>query len=128
MAGHGTFHWNELMTWDVEKAKAFYGETLGWTFDEMPMPMGFTYTLAKSGDDVVGGMMQMSEEMGMKGESERWVAYIECDDVDARVAKVEANGGTVVRGGFDVEGVGRIAIVLDSNGGQIGWITPASRD
>jgi uncharacterized protein len=37
MAAHGTFNWNELMTRDVAKAKAFYGATLGWTFSDMPM-------------------------------------------------------------------------------------------
>ena len=36
MADHGTFYWNELMTRDAEKAKAFCGATLGWTFDAMP--------------------------------------------------------------------------------------------
>ena len=30
MTAHGTFFWNELMTWSVDKAKAFYQETLGW--------------------------------------------------------------------------------------------------
>ena len=27
---HGNFYWNELMTRDVEKAKKFYGDTIGW--------------------------------------------------------------------------------------------------
>ena len=40
MADHGTFYWNELMTRDPEKAKAFYAATLGWTFDAMPMAEG----------------------------------------------------------------------------------------
>ena len=29
MTAHGHFHWNELVTRDVEKAKKFYGETIG---------------------------------------------------------------------------------------------------
>ena len=29
MPQHGTFVWNELHTRDVERAKRFYGETLG---------------------------------------------------------------------------------------------------
>ena len=37
---HGTFAWNELRTNDVEGAKTFYGETIGWTFEEMPLPEG----------------------------------------------------------------------------------------
>jgi predicted enzyme related to lactoylglutathione lyase len=40
---HGSFHWNELLTRDPEKAKKFYGGTIGWTFGGMPMPDG-TYT------------------------------------------------------------------------------------
>jgi predicted enzyme related to lactoylglutathione lyase len=35
MADHGTFYWNELMTRDAEKAKAFYAATLNWTFEAM---------------------------------------------------------------------------------------------
>lgn len=31
MAKHGTFFWSELNTGDVEKAKAFFGQTIGWT-------------------------------------------------------------------------------------------------
>ena len=44
---HGTFYWNELMTRDVEGAKKFYADTLGWSYDAMPMPgVGGTYWLA----------------------------------------------------------------------------------
>src|SRR5262245_41243734 len=44
-AMHGTFCWNELMTHDIETAKKFYADTIGWTFDAMPMPDG-TYWIA----------------------------------------------------------------------------------
>ncbi len=33
---HGKFYWNELMTRDVEKAKKFYAEAMGWSFEAMP--------------------------------------------------------------------------------------------
>ena len=52
---HGHFYWNELMTRDAEKAKKFYGDTVGWTFEAMPMPDG-TYWVAKMGDAYVGGL------------------------------------------------------------------------
>ncbi len=35
---HGTFYWNELMTRNVARAKKFYADTIGWSFDGMPMP------------------------------------------------------------------------------------------
>jgi predicted enzyme related to lactoylglutathione lyase len=59
MTTHGHFHWNELVTRDVEKAKKFYGDTIGWTFDGMPMPDG-TYWVAKMGAAFVGGLFPIS--------------------------------------------------------------------
>ena len=52
---HGHFYWNELMTHDVEKAKAFYRDTVGWAFDPMTTPDG-TYWVARMGDKPVGGL------------------------------------------------------------------------
>lgn len=123
MSLHGIFHWNELMTRDVEKAKDFYGKTLGWTVDEMDMGGGMTYYMWKNGDQMVGGMMGMGPEMD--GIPEHWFAYIAVDDVDARLKKVKAEGGTVVREPFDVPGVGRIAILQAPGGAAQGWMTPA---
>ena len=40
MWSHGSFYWNELMTRDVEQTKKFYGSSIGWAFDAMPMPNG----------------------------------------------------------------------------------------
>ena len=37
---HGSFCWNELMTSDIEGAKRFYRETIGWSFEPMKMPIG----------------------------------------------------------------------------------------
>ena len=37
---HGHFYWNELMTRNAERDKKFYGATVGWTFEAMPMPDG----------------------------------------------------------------------------------------
>ena len=31
---HGEFHWNELMTHDVERAKQFYQAAMGWEFED----------------------------------------------------------------------------------------------
>ncbi len=123
---HGQFYWNELMTTDVAKAQAFYSRTLGWTFEDMPMPEG-SYHLIKQGEEMVGGMMQMPREMPA-GTPSHWFSYISVDDIDARVAKVKAAGGTVLREPWDVEGVGRIAIVQDASGAAVGWMTPANMD
>src|SRR5262245_47688963 len=100
MWSHGTFYWNELMTRDVETAKRFYGETLGWTFDAMPMPEG-TYWVAKLDDGAVGGMFTMSGP-DFEGVPENWFAYIAVDDIDTRLAAAKRAGATVMREPFEV--------------------------
>jgi uncharacterized protein len=127
MADHGTFYWNELMTRDAEKAKAFYAATLNWTFDAMSMAEGGTYWLAKVGEKPVGGIFTMAGPQ-FEGVPEHWFAYVAVDDVDADAARAEAAGGTIVRPAFDVPGVGRIVILKDVNGAAMGWITPAAQD
>ena len=123
MVEHGTFGWNELMSQDVEKAKTFYSAALGWSFDGMPMPQG-TYWIAKMGDKMVAGLFD-SAAAGMKDVPESWMGYINVDDIDARCAKAKAAGATILREPWDVEGVGRIAILQEPGGATIGWMTPA---
>ena len=119
---HGKFYWNELMTRDVERDKKFYGDTLGWTFDGMPMPQG-TYWVATIAGQPVGGLFPINDPQ-FKGVPEGWMSYIAVDDVDARVKKALAAGATLMRPIFDVPGVGRIAILKEPGGAGIGWMTP----
>jgi len=121
---HGHFYWNELMTRDVERAKRFYAETIGWKFDGMPMPDG-TYWLAKSGDEIVGGIFDIAAPQFAQV-PESWMAYIAVDDVDARVKKAQSAGAKLMKPIFDVPGVGRIAVLMEPGGAGIGWMTPAA--
>lgn len=126
MTDHGAVHWNELNTRNVKKAKEFYKKTLGWSYDDMPMgdEMYGTYTIAKVGDKMVGGMFEMKGPM-FEGVPENWFTYFAVDNIDKMLKKVKDAGGTVLRDPFDVAGVGRIAIIKDSNGAVQGWMTPA---
>jgi hypothetical protein len=125
MSEHGTFHWNELLTRDVEKAKKFYGDVIGWSFESMQSPMG-TYWVAKMGDKAVGGMFPLVSPQ-FDGVPEAWMSYLAVDDVDTRVKKATAVGAKLMRPIFDIPGVGRIAILTEPGGAGIGWITPVPR-
>ena len=124
MTAHGAFHWNELMTRDVKKAKDFFGKSLGWTFDDMPMGDGVTYTIIKSNGEMVGGLMAMDGPM-FDGMPEHWFTYVAVDDVDKRIKAAKGAGGAVMREPWDVPGVGRIAIVQAPGGATQGWMVPA---
>lgn len=122
MWSHGSFYWNELMARDVEQAKKFYGSTIGWTFDAMPMPDG-TYWVAKMDDEPVAGIFPMTGP-DFDGVPENWLPYLAVDDVDAVLKAAKAAGAKVMREPFDVPTVGRVAIVQAPGGATIAWITP----
>ena len=121
MFEHGQFYWNELITGDAEKAKAFYARTLGWTYEDMPMPDG-TYTIIKVGENMAGGIMQTPPDM--QGAPVMWYSYISVDNVDQRTNTAMQAGAKLMRPIFDVEGVGRIAILKDPTGAIICLMTP----
>ncbi len=121
---HGNFYWNELLTKDVERAKKFYADTIGWTFEAMPMEEG-TYWVAKLDGKPVGGLFPTNRP-GFEQVPEAWMSYLAVDDVDARAKKATAAGAKLMRPIFDVPGVGRIAILTEPGGAGVGWITPTN--
>jgi len=121
---HGTVHWTELMTGDIEKAKAYYAAVCGWDWDSMPMEEGLYY-IAKTGEEMVAGMMSLADMQGMENVPPHWMTYLAVDDVDAAVKETVAQGGVVHRAPWDVPGVGRIAMIADPGGAAIGLMTPS---
>jgi uncharacterized protein len=122
---HGTFYWNELMTRDVERAKKFYRDTIGWSFEPMTMGDGQTYWCAMRGDKPVAGMFPLNASE-FDGVPESWMSYLAVDDVDQRVASAVKAGAKLMKPIFDVPGVGRIAILMEPGGAGVGWMTPAA--
>jgi len=114
--------WNELMATDVDACKAFFGEVLGWQFQEMDVGAG-PYNVAMAGDAPAAGMFKM-EGPDFQGQPAQWMAYIRVDDVDAAVAKVEGAGGKVMQPPHDIPTVGRIAMIADPTGATVGIMTP----
>jgi uncharacterized protein len=123
---HGHFHWNELRTRDVERAKKFYAETVGWRFERTATPDGNDYWLAFEGETCVAGFFSLK---GTQFESmpESWMSFLAVDDVDARVTKAVRAGAKLVLPIFDVPGVGRIAMLQEPSGAGVGWMTPVGR-
>jgi len=126
MTSHGNFHWNELLTSDVERAKRFYGETIGWTYQPMPMPDGATYWMAMMAGKPVAGIFPTNRPE-YKGVPEAWMSYLAVDDVDARVKKAIAAGAKLMKPIFDIPDVGRLAILTEPGGAGVGWMTPVNK-
>lgn len=116
---HGALVWNELMTDDVDAAKAFYAAALGWAEETAPMEGGPVYTSFKVGDRYVAGMMEKTPDMQFPN---YWNVYFAVDDVDAVAAKVSELGGTLMGDPFDTP-VGRMAVAADPQGATFSIIT-----
>jgi predicted enzyme related to lactoylglutathione lyase len=120
---HGAISWNELLTTDVRGACVFYTELFGWTAEEMSMDEGMHYTVFKTGDRQVGGMMTLPEEAAQMGAPPHWGSYVTVDDVDAIAAKVDELGGKILVPPTDVPSVGRFTTFQDPQGAVISAIT-----
>ncbi len=120
---HGKVFWTELMTPDVEAAKAYYAKICGWSYMSMPMPDGGDYTLGMLGETPMAGIMAIQD-----GEDPDWMSYFAVDDLNAAVAATEAAGGTVLRPPFEIPGTGRIALLVDPTGARLGLMTPEPMD
>jgi predicted enzyme related to lactoylglutathione lyase len=122
---HGAFSWNELMTTDPEKAKAFYTALLGWTLEEAPM--GHTdYALVKAGGRPMGGIMGIPPQ-APAGMPPHWGVYVTVDDVDASAKKAAELGGNVCVPPTDIAGVGRFCVIADPQGAVLSLITYAMK-
>jgi hypothetical protein len=115
----GTVCWHELVTRDLPAAKKFYGEAFGYQLADQPMgPISYTFLMAAGARQA--GMMAVTPEMGPV--PSHWMIYVAVDDCEARLARAEAGGATVLVPPRDVPGVGRFATFLDPQGAAISII------
>ncbi len=109
---HGRFVWYELITTDVEAAKAFYAEVVGWGTQDASMP-GMAYTLFTAGGTSVSGLMGLPEDARTLGFNPGWLGYVGVDDVDAAAERIERLGGTVQVPPKDIPNVSRVSVAVD---------------
>jgi uncharacterized protein len=105
----GACCWNELRTTDVERAKAFFGELLGWEYvtDERG------YTSIKNAGGLNGGMREQTElERGTPAD---WLPYFTVESVDD-VARQAERAGARLSQPTTVTGSARLAVIEDPQG------------
>ncbi|MCA9883055.1 MAG: VOC family protein [Anaerolineaceae bacterium] len=110
----GAMCWNELMTSDVEKAKTFYSDLLGWTYNKMDMGEAGDYWLIQNAGRPNGGIFPLMGEMA--GMPPSWAAYFTVADIEATAEKVEAAGGKIHVPVSEATGTGRFILAEDPAG------------
>ena len=120
---HGVFSFNELITTDLDSAKKFYNELLGWTYRETKSIHGQIYVTALKDGAVVAGMML--KEGNVDDEAMPcWDPYVTVDDVLKSVQIVEKMGGRILVPPTEIPGIGRFATIMDPQGIVFNVISP----
>jgi len=123
----GSFIWYELMTSDPDGAAAFYGAVVGWSIaahGDTSAPGGVDYRMiGRTGGGNAGGVLALTADIIAGGARPGWLGYIYTPDVDAAIAAITADGGTVHMAARDLP-VGRIAMVADPQGAPFYIMAP----
>ncbi|MFI9615149.1 VOC family protein [Streptomyces sp. NPDC052023] len=124
MAGkpEGTPIWADAMFSDVEGAKTFYGDVLGWTFGEATSEFG-NYTQAYSEGKAVAAVVPPVP--GQEGQSQ-WCLYFASPDAAATAGRIRENGGQVLMDPMQVEDFGSMCLATDPSGVVFGVWQPGT--
>ncbi|MDP7029471.1 MAG: VOC family protein [Phycisphaerales bacterium] len=116
--GDRAFGWWELATTDVERARTFYNDLLGWTAVDHPAATDPPYCCFMDGETLVGGLLKVPETWG-EGHPSCWTPSVQTEDIDELTAKAAALGGQVYQQPTDVPGVVRYSTIQDPTGAVI---------
>lgn len=107
---HGSFCFAELHTADIEGAKRFYGDLLGWTTVDSKVA---GYSLCQAdGKDVAG--------LRRRPGPSRWIPFLSVPSAEAASGTALQAGAAIVAPPADTDGFARTAIVRDPAGGVVG--------
>jgi predicted enzyme related to lactoylglutathione lyase len=112
----GTFSWADLATTDPAAAKRFYSEVFSWKTEDLPIPQGGTYTMARVNGKDVAAIAGMMPEQKAKGMPPYWNPYVTVANVDDTVKKATSLGAKTIMPPFDVTDAGRMAVIADPSG------------
>ncbi|GAA4909415.1 VOC family protein [Streptomyces coeruleoprunus] len=108
--------WADAMFTDVEGAKSFYGDVLGWTFGEASTEYG-NYTQAYADGRAVAAVVPpMPGQEGMSA----WCLYFASPDVEETARKVRDNGGRVIMEPMQVGDFGSMLLASEPSGAVFG--------
>ena len=104
----------EIPSKDFEKARKFYGDLFGWTFNEMKE---WNYMMFKAPDGIGGGFDKSYDISSKPG----IVFYIEVEDIEATIKKAESLGGKCIKPKTQISpDYGYLAFLGDLDGNHIG--------
>jgi predicted enzyme related to lactoylglutathione lyase len=112
MSQHPIVH-IEISAEDRTSTGAFYKEVFGWKITDVPE---MNYTLFEFDEEGRGGGFNPVSDQNPAGTV---TVYIQADDIEATLAKIEANGGKIIIPKTEIPNTGWFAFFKDPTGNQI---------
>ncbi len=127
---HGCPNWVDLHTPDVKESRAFYGALLGWSFstrysldpDVNVVDENGDYweqvkvtTMARCHGRPTAELVEPEQPFADMTLASRWYTHLCVVDITATLRRVEAAGGTVLRGPRARGSMATVATILDPN-------------
>lgn len=120
----GRFAWHELITPDIEAAKAFYGQVAGWGAHDIAPMRDMPYAIFTVGEVSAAGLLPLPQPAIDAGVPAQWIGYVAVDSVDAATEAMRAAGGMVLAEPVSLPAIGRIATFADPQKAIISFIEP----
>ena len=115
----GKFVWHEQVSSDPEQARDFYTQLFGWG-TEVFKPGEADYTMISSGGQSHGGFGKAMEG----APPPHWLSHVAVEKLEDTIEKAKGAGGQLAAGPFDMEEVGRVAIIADPQGAYLSAYEP----
>ena len=112
MANHPIVH-IEIPSRDLTESGKFYSEIFGWKTEGIP---AMNYMTWQSMPQQGGGFSPLDGEAVKPGDV---LVYIDTDDIEGTLARIEKAGGKTIRARDEVPGMGWFAIFEDPTGNRI---------
>ena len=113
----------EIHAGDPDRAVKFYESLFGWSFQKWEGPMD--YWLVNTGPDsqpgINGGLLRRQGEI----DGQAVIAYVctvDVENIDASIAKAQANGAQVVVPKMPIPGLGWLVYCKDTEGNIFGMM------
>jgi predicted enzyme related to lactoylglutathione lyase len=118
----GKFVWGDLVTDDVQAARKFYSQLLGWTFQDIG-----DYTICANDGRPLCGMFQRARPAGSNAKP-RWFGYISVANVGRAQKAAVSGGGKVLAAPMKMPNRGEQAVFADAEGAVFGVVKSSAGD
>ena len=115
----GKFVWHEQVSSDPKQAQDFYTRLFGWE-TEVWKPGEVDYTMISGRGQMHGGFSKALEG----APPPHWLSHVRVEKLEPTIAKAKVAGGKLAAGPFEMEEVGRMAIIADPQGAYISVYEP----